>query len=410
MFGKLLQEIDDMKILMINSVCGYGSTGKIVADLARGIEKSGDECWIAYGRGEAPADLHTYRIGDDLGVYMHGVLSRIMDKHGFYSSYATKTFIRWMKQYNPDVIHLHNLHGYYINIELLFQALKELDKPVIWTLHDCWAFTGHCAYFDFCGCDKWKTQCEHCIQKKEYPTSLVVDNSRENYIRKKAAIGQLDKLEVVTPSEWLKQLVEQSFLNRYPVQVVKNGIDLSTFHPIHDMNIKQRYGLQNKKIILGVASEWSKRKGIQDFEKLADMIDDTYHIVLIGTINAKESINKPNVTLINRTENREQLAAWYTEAYVFFNPTYEDNFPTVNLESQACGTPVITYNTGGSPEGIIFGCGCVIEQSDLNALVKRLKQMEEIQSIKIECAEIAKEKMLERYMETYRKQTERLNK
>lgn len=223
-----------MKILMINSVCGYGSTGKIVADLARGIEKSGDECWIAYGRGGAPEDLHTYRIGDDLGVYMHGVLSRIMDKHGFYSSYATKTFIRWMKQYNPDVIHLHNLHGYYINIELLFQALKELDKPVIWTLHDCWAFTGHCAYFDFCGCDKWKTQCEHCIQKKEYPTSLVVDNSRENYIRKKAAIGQLDKLEVVTPSEWLKQLVEKSFLNRYPVQVVKNGIDLSEFHPVYD--------------------------------------------------------------------------------------------------------------------------------------------------------------------------------
>lgn len=395
-----------MKILMINSVCGYGSTGKIVADLAHEIEKKGDECWIAYGRGDAPSDLHTYRIEDDLGVYMHGVLSRITDKHGFYSKYATKTFIRWMKQYNPDVIHLHNLHGYYINIELLFQALKELDKPVIWTLHDCWAFTGHCAYFDFCGCNKWKTQCERCVQKREYPTSFVMDNSRENYIRKKNVIGQIDKLEVVTPSDWLKRLVKQSFLKRYPVQVVKNGIDLNVFHPVRDMNIKQRYGLQNKKIILGVASTWNKRKGIQDFEKLADMIDDTYHIVLIGTINVKETISKPNVTLIDRTENREQLAAWYTEADIFFNPTYEDNYPTVNLEAQACGTPVITYNTGGSPEGIIAGEGSVIEQADLDAFVEKLKQIEEMQPVKIGCGEMSKEKMLECYMEIYNNRLE----
>lgn len=391
---------------MINSVCGYGSTGKIVADLAHEIEKKGDECWIAYGRGDAPSDLHTYRIGDNLGVYMHGVLSRITDKHGFYSKYATKMFIRWMKQYNPDVIHLHNLHGYYINIELLFQALKELDKPVIWTLHDCWAFTGHCAHFDFCGCDKWKTQCERCVQKREYPTSFVMDNSRENYIRKKNAISQIDKLEVVTPSDWLKRLVKQSFLKRYPVQVVKNGIDLNVFHPVRDMNIKQRYGLQDKKIILGVASTWSKRKGIQDFEKLADMIDDTYHIVLIGTINVKETISKPNVTLIDRTENREQLAAWYTEADIFFNPTYEDNYPTVNLEAQGCGTPVITYNTGGSPEGIIAGGGSVIEQADLDAFVEKLKQIEEMQPVKIGCGEMSKEKMLECYMEIYNNRLE----
>ena len=396
-----------MKILMINSVCGYGSTGKIVADLAHEIEKKGDECWIAYGRGDAPSDLHTYRIGDNLGVYMHGVLSRITDKHGFYSKYATRMFIRWMKQYNPDVIHLHNLHGYYINIELLFQALKELDKPVIWTLHDCWAFTGHCAHFDFCGCDKWKTQCERCVQKREYPTSFVMDNSRENYIRKKNVIGQIDKLEVVTPSDWLKRLVKQSFLKRYPVQVVKNGIDLNVFHPVRDMNIKQRYGLQDKKIILGVASTWSKRKGIQDFEKLADMIDDTYHIVLIGTINVKETISKPNVTLIDRTENREQLAAWYTEADIFFNPTYEDNYPTVNLEAQVCGTPVITYNTGGSPEGIIAGGGCVIEQADLDAFVEKLKQIEEMQPVKIGCGEMSKEKMLVQYMKIYRNQKDK---
>lgn len=394
-----------MRVLQINSVCGYGSTGNIVVDLYRELKAQGHECCIAYGRGTAPEDVETYRIGWDLDVYMHGIMSRLTDRHGFYSTHATRKFVAWMKQYDPDIIHLHNLHGYYINIEVLFNALQEMDKPVVWTLHDCWAFTGHCAYFDFCGCDKWKTHCEHCIQKKEYPTSYVLDNSRANYIRKKNVIGQIDKLEVVTPSDWLKKLVEQSFLKRYPVQVVKNGIDLSEFHPLHDNNMKKKYGLQGKKIILGVASEWSKRKGIQDFEKLADMIEDKYHIVLIGNITGKK-IDKSNVTLIHRTENKAQLAAWYTEADVFFNPTYEDNYPTVNLEAQACGTPVITYNTGGSPEGIMSGGGYVIEQADLNAFIKQLKAMEKMKLIPKGCEEMSKEKMLECYMKIYIGQTE----
>ena len=396
-----------MRVLQINSVCGYGSTGNIVVDLYRELKAQGHECCIAYGRGTAPEDVETYRIGWNLDVYMHGIMSRLTDRHGFYSTHATRKFVAWMKQYDPDIIHLHNLHGYYINIEVLFNALQEMDKPVVWTLHDCWAFTGHCAHFDLCGCDKWKTHCEHCMQKKEYPASYVWDNSRGNYIRKKNAIGQIDKLEVVTPSDWLKKLVEQSFLKRYSVQVVKNGIDLSEFHPVYDKNMKQKYGLQGKKIILGVASEWNKRKGLQDFEKLADMIEDKYHIVLIGNITGKK-IDKSNVTLIHRTENKAQLAVWYTEADVFFNPTYEDNYPTVNLEAQACGTPVITYNTGGSPEGIMSGGGYVIEQADLNAFIKQLKAMEKMKLVPKGCEEMSKEKMLECYMKIYIGQTERM--
>ena len=212
-----------------------------MVDLAQEIRKQGHQCCIAYGRGNEQGNVQNYKIGSDLNVYMHGILSRITDKQGFYSSHATKKFACWMKQYNPDIIHLHNIHGYYLNIEILFETLAEMGKPVIWTLHDCWAFTGHCAHFDLCGCDKWKTHCEHCMQKKEYPASYVWDNSRGNYIRKKNAIGQIDKLEVVTPSDWLKKLVEQSFLKRYPVQVVKNGIDLSEFRPVYDKNMKQKY-------------------------------------------------------------------------------------------------------------------------------------------------------------------------
>lgn len=387
-----------MKVLQINSVCGYGSTGNIVVDLYHALSEQGHECCVAYGRGNASGDVQAYRIGLDLEVYVHGTLSRITDKQGFYSTGATKRFVKWMKEYDPDVIHLHNLHGYFINVETLFDVLKQMDKPVVWTLHDCWAFTGHCSHFEYVGCDKWKTQCYRCPQKREYPASLLRDNSRKNYIRKRTSICALEKLTVITPSQWLKNMVGESFLQKYPSKVIHNGIDLKVFHPTYK-NIKQQYGLQDKKIILGVASEWGQRKGLQDFMRLADLLDDLYHIVLIGHLNEKR-IEKPNVTYISRTFDRTELAAWYTEADVFFNPTYEDTFPTVNLEAQACGTPVITYNTGGSPEGVIDTYGTVCAQGDLRTVVQYI-QNEKCASIQSEIGMLSKEKMLQEYIELY---------
>lgn len=356
-----------MRVLQINSVCGYGSTGNIVVDLYHELKKQGHECCIAYGRGTAPDDVDSYRIGTDLDVYVHGVMSRLTDKHGFYSTHATKKFVKWMEEYNPDVIHLHNLHGYYINIEVLFEALKQMDKPVVWTLHDCWAFTGHCAYFDYVDCDKWKIQCKKCPQKKEYPTSYWLDNSRVNFVRKKNIICALRNLTVVTPSHWLCDLVKQSYLHNYRTTVIHNGIDLNTFQPTAS-KFRERYGLEGKTVILGVASEWTRRKGIQDFFRLSNMLDDSYRIVLIGHLD--EKIRRVgNILYIERTTDRKELAAWYTTADVFFNPTYEDNYPTVNLEAQACGTPVITYDTGGSPEGLLLD-SCVVGKDLLQAVKK----------------------------------------
>ena len=362
-----------MRVLQINSVCGYGSTGNIAVDLYRELKKQGHECCIAYGRGTAPDKVESYRIGSDLDVYVHGVVSRLTDRHGFYSTHATRKFVKWMKEYNPDVIHLHNLHGYYINIEVLFEALKQMDKPVIWTLHDCWAFTGHCAHFDYAGCDKWKIQCEKCPQKKEYPVSLWMDNSYDNYRRKKKAFCLLNQMTIVTPSQWLADLVKESFLQKYDVKVIHNGIDLHVFRPI-DRDIKREYHLEDKKIILGVASEWSRSKGLQDFVRLADMIDREWQIVLIGHI-AGAKTQKRNITYIARTSDREELTAWYTAANVFFNPTYQDTFPTVNLEAQACGTPVITYDTGGSPEGVTEGCGKVVNGGDIKKVAEYVKEV-----------------------------------
>ncbi len=342
-----------MKILMINSVCGRGSTGRICTDIAEMLEKEGHECKIAYGRASVPQKYQKYavRIGNELGVNIHAALSRIFDDCGFHSHFATKKFVRWVKEYNPDIIHLHNLHGYYLNLEILFDYLRTCGKKIIWTLHDCWAFTGHCCYFSFVGCDKWKRQCGHCVQKKAYPKSMLVDNSRRNFEKKKQLFTGIPNLTIVTPSKWLAGLVKESFLKDYPIKVIHNGIDLNVFKPTSS-NFRERYNLENKKIILGVASVWDDRKGFKDFLKLSELIDDNTRIVLVGVNDKQIKLLPPKIIGIRRTNSTKELAEIYTAADVFFNPTYEDNYPTVNLEAQACGTPVITYNTGGSIESV----------------------------------------------------------
>ena len=365
-----------MKVLQINSVCGYGSTGRIAYDLAKVLESNGHECFIAYGRGTAPNDVKTIKIGSDFHVKTHGAVSRLTDKHGFYSKSETKKLIDEIKKYDPDIIHLHNIHGYYINIELLFNYLSESNKKVVWTLHDCWAFTGHCSHFDYVGCDKWKTGCFHCPQKNRYPKSLLLDNSKWNYQKKKELFTSVKDMTIVTPSEWLAGLVRKSFLNQYPVKVINNGIDLDVFKPTQG-DFRKKYNLEDKFIILGVASVWEERKGLNDFIKLSKLLDDKYKIVLVGlSKNQIKSLPK-NILGIERTSNATELAGIYTEADVFVNPTYEDNFPTTNLESIACGTPVITYNTGGSVESVSEGCGDVVDKGSVEALIKSINNVKD---------------------------------
>lgn len=351
-----------MKVYQINSVCGTGSTGKIACDLADVLQKKGSQSRIAYGRGSSNRE-NTFRFESDTGVMLHGVLSRITDRHAFYSAAATKKLIADIKNFAPDIIHLHNLHGYYVHIGLLFDFLKQYDKPVVWTLHDCWTFTGHCAQFDRIGCDKWKTQCSACPQKKEYPASLLLDGSEHNYKDKKRLFTSLDKLTVVTPSEWLADLAKQSYLGKYDVRVIPNGIDLSVFKPTHE-DIRTQYGLQDKRILLGVAGVWTEQKGLPDFGIMAENLPDGYQIVLVGLTKKQIAQLPDGIVGIERTENAKQLATLYTQAHAFLNPTYEDTFPTTNLEALACGTPVFTYQTGGSGESVAEGCGAVIPKTN----------------------------------------------
>lgn len=363
-----------MKILLINAVCGTGSTGKICGAIAQQYEEDGHEAKIAFGRdGFVPEQFQKYavRIGGDMDVRFHGIYTRLTDRHGFASRRATKNFLQWATAYNPDVLWLHNIHGYYINIELLFQWIKARPHmQVKWTLHDCWTFTGHCSHFDFIGCDKWKTVCHNCPQEGEYPASMLLDSSRSNYEAKRRLFTDIPNMTLITPSKWLADLVKESFLREYPVEVVYNTINTDIFKPTPS-NFRSRYGLENKKIILGVASSWGPRKGLNDFVKLASMLDDSYQIVLVGITPEQAKSLPATILSIPRTNSPRELAEIYTAADIFFNPTYEDTFPTVNLEARACKARVVTYDTGGCKE-TLDGNDIVIPKGDLSAFVKRI--------------------------------------
>ena len=355
-----------MHVFFINTIYGGGSTGRIVRDLGEMLEQNGHTYTVAYGRGNHSADPHGYRIGSDSSMYAHALLTRVTDRTGFYSSIATKKLIERIQEEKPDIVHLHNLHGYYLNVEVLFSFLKnEYTGKVIWTLHDCWAFTGHCTHFDFIGCEKWKTKCSHCPQKTRYPASYVFDQSTTNYLRKKTAFTGLKNLSIVTPSAWLKGKVEQSFLSEYDIKVIHNGIDLDVFHYAPSETEK------DKKILLNVTDGYDERKGIKDLLKLSEELPEEYLIRIVGVdASAKEYHGK--VEILPRTSNTEELCRMYQESDLFLNPTYEDTFPTVNMEAAACGLPVITYNSGGCPETIDSKCGVVVNRGDIHGLKKAI--------------------------------------
>lgn len=358
---------------MVNSVCGIRSTGRICTDLALALETEGHEVKIAYGREHVPEQYKKYavRIGSDLDVNLHGVKARLFDADGLGSKSATKRFIEWVAEYDPDIIHLHNLHGYYINVPLLFEYITNHNKKVIWTFHDMWPFTGHSGTCDMHNCEKWKTGCESCPAYKEYPSSFK-DASSRNYHWKKALFTRVKDMTIVTPSRWLAGLVQRSFLKNGKIEVIPNGIDIKQFRPLKN-DFKDFYGIQNKILLMGCATWWGESKGLNDFYTLSEKLDDRFKIVLVG-LDKKQIRELPDKILgIERTNSVKELSQIYSAADVFLNLTYADNFPTVNLEALSCGTPVITYKTGGSAECLDGKNGRCFEKGDLNAVVHFLE-------------------------------------
>lgn len=358
-----------MKIILINSNVGGGGPGGIVKDLYSFLHENGDNCFVAFGRKSNYKPYQSIHIGNKLSLLYHYIISKFFDNAGFLSTIATKNLIRKIIEFQPDIINLHNLLGYYINIDVLLKELNRLNIPVVWTIHDSWAFTGHCINPQYLSCEKWKNLCDKCPMKSEYPQSYLLDNSRRNYFRKKNIFKNISNLSIISPSIWLSELANQSILSKFDVRVIHNGIDLNIFRPT-ESNIKEEYGIIEKKILLFVAKYWYDMKGIKHIYRLSKMLSDDFKIVMIGE---NKDRNIPNSILaIEKTEDQLELIKWYSAADVFINPSLGDNFPTVNLESLACGTPVITYDTGGSSESINELCGIVIKKGDIDALFRAI--------------------------------------
>lgn len=356
-----------MKVLQINATVNKGSTGRIAEQIGEMVIKKRWKSFIAFARPSQSSSSNTIKIGTKQDFIFHLLQSRFFDKHGFASKRATNNLLKKIKRINPDLIHLHNLHGYYIHIGALFNFLNDINKPIVWTFHDCWPFTGHCAYFDRADCEKWKTACYSCPLKNYYPTSWVLDNSKSNFMNKKKLFSNHPNLTIVTPSRWLGQMVKQSFLKNKTVKLIHNGVDLAIFKPTKS-SLREELSLGKAKVILGVANIWDDRKGLIDFLKLSEILNSQYQIVLVGLSKIQIKKLPANIIGIHRTENLEELVKLYSMADVYVNTTYSDNFPTTNIEALACGTPVITYDTGGSPEAIDENTGIVVKKGNVKGI------------------------------------------
>ena len=364
-----------MKIIEINS-CNFGSTGNIMLNIANIAQKEGNEVYVSYPdsnsnrKKQADSDI---LIGTRLTRNIHLQIAKLTGFNGCFSVFATWHFLKKVNKIKPDIIHLHNLHNCYINLPMLFKYIKRHDIKTVWTLHDCWAFTGQCPHFVMAKCDKWKDGCYSCEQYKKYPQSDV-DRTKTMYKLKKKWFTGIRNMIIVTPSQWLADLVKRSFLSNYTVKVINNGIDLSVFKPTESA-FREKYDLQNKYMVLGVAAPWGERKGLDVFTELSKRLDDRYRIVLVG-LSKEQKENLPlNIIGLERTANQTELAEIYTAADVFANPTREDNFPTVNIEALACGTPVITFNTGGSAEMLDKNCGSYVNCDDIDTFEREIRNV-----------------------------------
>lgn len=360
-----------MKILIINSVCGIRSTGRIATEQAEAYMSLGHECRIAFGREEVPQQYaaYSYRIGSQWDVRRNALKVRLFDNEAFNAKKETIRFLEWADRYDPDMLCLHNLHGYYINLELLFNWIKKRPHmKVEWTLHDCWAFTGHCAHFSFVGCGRWKEGCHHCSQTGRYPAGLLVDSSESNYRRKKELFRGVRDMTLITPSRWLAELVKESFLKEYPVRIEYNTINTNIFKPTAG-DFRARYGLQGQTIVLGVASAWDDRKGLDDFVALSRMLDDSCRIALVGLSKKQMKKMPAGILCIPATNSAEELARIYTAADIFLNLSKEETFGLTTVEALACGTFPVVYK-GTACEEIIARYGGMAVEQDLQAVAE----------------------------------------
>ena len=368
------------KLLQINPVVRQNtSTGKIMRELGELAIAAGWESYIAYSRARDGVPAHSSQlvpVGNFIDLGFHWLATRLFDAHGLVSRHATKQLIRHLRAIDPDIVHIHNVHGYFLHYPTLCRFLAERGKPVVWTTHDCWLFTGHCYHYAAAGCDRWQSGCHHCPQKKDFPASYGFDRSGKNYRDKREAFTGIPSLTLVAVSQWMRGELSRSFLKDIPCRVIHNGIDLDTFRPRPEVDVRSPYSIDKPVFYLAVASIWLPEKGLADLAGLAGRLQADEQLVLVGRMTPQQKATLPdNVVIVARTSNAQALSALYTAATALINPTWQDNYPTVNLEAIACGTPVVTYNTGGSVESITPETGFVVAQGDVDGITRCLRQI-----------------------------------
>lgn len=402
-----------MKVAYINTVAGYGSTGRIVDALAT---MPGVEGKVYYGRKENLGHASNYRMTHFFGNAYHAMRTFLGDDHGFVNQKETEEMLKDLDVFQPDVVHLHNLHGYYLDVKPLFAYLKEKKIPVVWTLHDCWAFTGHCAHYEAIACDKWKTECKNCPALNQYPVTWNGKNVKRNFQTKKQLFTSLpaEQLTLVTPSSWLKEQLKESFLQGYQTKVVHTGIDTSVFCKLEN-DTKAKFDLDNQFVILACANPWTKEKGFEDLGLLIPALKDDQRLVVVGvTKKQKQALSSERVLCIEHTNHIQEMVELYNAADVFINPTYQDTFPTVNMEALACECPIITYQTGGSTELVDANTGVVVEKGNVTAMNEEIQKLYRGKTSysKEACRnavnDLTKEAMLQAYEAIYKQAKERV--
>ena len=363
-------------ILQITIDGNTASTGRIAEAIGKLAIERGWDSYIAHGRFTRSSESQIIKIGTNFDIFLHGLQTRLFDRHGLGSRNATLKLVEKIKAIKPDIIHLHSLHGYYINYKVLFKYLTNASIPVLWTFHDCWSMTGHCSNSDFVGCDRWKTQCHHCPQKTDYPASLFIDRSRGNFNLKKRLFSSVANMTVVSVSKWLNGIVQDSFLGEFPRQVIYNGVDIDIFTPIADhKKVKAKWEIGDGFMILGVAGVWQERKGLYDFIKLSKEIDKNDVIVLVGLNKSQFKALPSNIIGIVHTENQQELKDLYATADVFLNLSVEETFGLPTAEALACGTPAVVYNATACSEVIDRETGIVVNKNDINGLLDAIKMI-----------------------------------
>jgi len=359
------------KLLQINVGVNRGSTGRIVENIGDVVIQEGWESYIAYSRGTPnnKSKSQYLKVGNKFDVFFHVFITRFFDMHGLGSRFATRRLIERIKKIAPSIIQIHIYHGYWLNYPLLFDYLSNCDTPIVWTLHDCTSFTGHCAHFTAVNCNKWKIQCEKCPLIHTYPKSFFIDRSKQNYVKKKHSFSNLKKVQIVPVSFWLEKIVKQSFLSKYPIKFIYNGINTNIFSP-RESNIQllDKYHLPNKTILLACATAWSKNKGLYDYFALSKILPDKYQIVLVGLTCKQQKEIPSNIVGINRTDSQEELADLYSLATIVLNLSLEETFGLTTIEGMSCGTPSIVYNSTASPEIVTKNTGCVVEKGNIIAV------------------------------------------